>query len=281
MTKRQYRPTTRRAVLGGIGAASVTGIIGTASAKPGKGQGFPPRGRTEYSDPQSLGNGEIKAFHTEHPNGKWEYLGVEMTAEAATIDETEFDKPELVAIDFPGNTPFEWLGLNWMPGGHGPPDVYGVPHFDIHFYLNSQEEIAEIPWVNYPPGSDDPYDVDLADDQYPPGYFRTEAVVNGMGEHLFDANSHEWAEPGVASGEDFTETFVWGHWDGDLNFFEPMVTTEFFENLDQTVVNPISMPERMPEAGNYPTEYQMGHHQNRNAYTVVLKAFESFEASEQ
>jgi len=255
------------------------GVIGTATAEPGGGQGFPPRGRTEYTEPEPLGNGEVMAFYTEHPDENWQYIGVEMTAEAATIDETEYGEPDLVAIDFPGDTRFEWLGLNWMPEGHGPPDVYGVPHFDIHFYLDPEDRINEIPWINYPPGTGDPYESELADDQFPPGYFRTRAVVNSMGEHLFDANSHEWAEPGTPSGEDFTQSFVWGHWDGNLNFFEPMITTEFFEALDQTVVNSISMPERMPDAGNYPTEYQIAYHQNRDSYTVTLKTFEPFEAS--
>jgi len=67
MTKRQYLPTTRRAVLGGIGAAGITGVIGTAAANPGRGNGFPPQGLTVYSDPEPLGNGEVTAFYTEHP----------------------------------------------------------------------------------------------------------------------------------------------------------------------------------------------------------------------
>jgi len=74
---------------------------------------------------------------------------------------------DLIAIDFPGDTQFEWLGLNWMPRGHGPPEVYGVPHFDIHYYLNPQNEINGIKGVNFPPGEsdDDPYDVSIAADQ--------------------------------------------------------------------------------------------------------------------
>jgi len=209
-----------------------------------------------------------------------------MTAEAATIDEDKYGEMDLVAIDFPGDTQFEWLGLNWMPGGHGPPEVYGVPHFDIHFYLDPQEEIEGIPGINFPPGDDgnDPYEVPIAEDQFPPDYFRTNYVVPEMGEHLYDLNAPEWTkdeegEP-VPSGEEFTQNFVWGHYAGDLNFFEPMITTEFFEELDDTVVESISMPERMPEAGEYPTEYRMAYHQSRDAYTVTLKTFDSFEKSD-
>ena len=280
MNKNQYRGMTRRAVLGGMGTVGVSGFVGGATANPGNGYGFPPRGRTDYSDPEQLGDGEVKAFLADHPQDKWTYLGVEMTAEAATIDETEYPDRDLVSIEFPGDTQFEWLGLNWEPAGHGPPDVYGVPHFDIHFYLEPEDVINQIEPVNYPPGTGDPYAVELADDQFPPGYFRTRAVVANMGEHLFDATSHEWEAPGVPSGEQFTETFVWGHYDGDVNFFEPMITTEFFAGLEGTVTAPISMPERMPEAGEYPTEYRIAYHKNRDAYTVTLAAFESFEESE-
>jgi len=286
---------TRRTVLGGIGALGLGGVVGTAAANPGNGQGFPPKGRTEYSDPEPLGDGEVRTFLAEHPQGKWTYVGVELTAEAATIDEDEYDEMELVAIDFPGDTVFEWLGLNWMPDGHGPPEVYGVPHFDVHFYLDSKEEIGGIPPINFPPAGEDdeddeddePYEVPLADDQRPEGYFRTNYVVPAMGEHLFDLNAPEWEENDdggpVPSGEEFTHTHVWGHWDGNLNFYEPMITTELFKDLGDDgddVVESITTPDRMPEAGDYPTEYRIAHHRNRDAYTITLGAFEEFEESD-
>lgn len=286
MNKERCTPMTRRTVLGGVVTAGMSGFIGTATAEPGKGEGFPPLGRTEYTEPEPLGDGEVKAFITDHPQSKCQYIGMEMTAEAATIDENEYNKPDLVAIDFPGDTQFEWLGLNWMPGGHGPPEVYGVPHFDIHYYLDPQNAIKKISGVNFPPGDsdDNDYDTEIAPDQFPPDYFRTNYVVPEMGEHLYDLNAPEWRKDDDGnprpSGEDFTQTFVWGHWGGNLHFFEPMITTEFFERLDDTVVDPISMPGRMTEAGKYPTEYQIAYHQNQDAYTVTLKTFESFEESE-
>ncbi len=279
--------TNRRTALIGIGAAALGGTVGTVAGSPGDGQGFPPRGRTEYIEPETLGDGEVRTFLSRHPNDRWTYLGMEMTAAAATIDEEEYDEPALVAIDFPGETPFEWLGLNWMPEGHGPPDVYGVPHFDIHYYLDSQEEIEGIEGVNFPPdeSDDDPYTKPIAEDQVPPDYFRTNYVVPEMGEHLYDLNAPEWTEDEdgepVPSDEEFTRTFVWGHYDGDLNFFEPMITTAFFEDLEGTEHEAISMPDRLPEAGEYPTEYRVAYHRNRDAYTVTLTAFEAFEESEE
>lgn len=282
MTEDNLTSTTRRTFLAGVGGAGIYGTVGSAAAVPGRGSGFPPRGRTEYGESAPMGAGEVTPFVAEHPNGKWTAVGVELSAAAATIDETEYDEMQHAAIDFPGETVFEFLGLDWMPEGHGPPAVYGVPHFDVHFYLDSQAEVAEIPPVNYPPyaSTDDPYDVALTADQVPEGYFRTNYVVPAMGEHYFDATAPEWSAPGEPSGEDFTHTFVWGHWDGDLTFFEPMVTTEFLGSLDGVVTESITTPDRMPEAGAYPTEYSVAYHRNRDAYTITLGAFEPFEASE-
>jgi hypothetical protein len=34
-----------------------------------------------------------------------------------------------------GAPPFEFVELDWNPGGHEPPGIYDEPHFDFHFYL--------------------------------------------------------------------------------------------------------------------------------------------------
>ncbi len=31
-------------------------------------------------------------------------------------------------------SPIKTLSFNWNPIGHGPADVYTVPHFDVNFY---------------------------------------------------------------------------------------------------------------------------------------------------
>jgi hypothetical protein len=37
--------------------------------------------------------------------------------------------------------PFKWALLNWNPYGHIPLGVFGVPHFDVHFYIEPTENI--------------------------------------------------------------------------------------------------------------------------------------------
>lgn len=278
-TQSHSRPC-RRAFLSGLGAAGVGAVVAsTATARSSRG-GFPPERHTEWSEPAALGDGEVRTFETVAPSGKPLFAGVELTESAATMDADEFAAADLVALEFPGETVFEWLGLNWGPDGHGPPGVYDVPHHDIHFYLDPREQIEAIPGVGFPPyESDEVYDEPIAEDQIPPEYFRTNYVVPQMGEHLFDASAPEWAGPGEPSGEPFTHTHVWGHWDGDLNFYEPMITTEFFAGLEGDVTTPIAVPDRMPAAGYYPTAYTISYHGNDGTYTVALESFQPFEAS--
>ena len=30
---------------------------------------------------------------------------------------------------------FDHAELGWNPNGHEPPQLYGIPHFDVHFYM--------------------------------------------------------------------------------------------------------------------------------------------------
>jgi len=41
-------------------------------------------------------------------------------------------------------TPFNHVGMHWNPNGHEPEKIYGVPHFDFHFYSSTPEEVMEI-----------------------------------------------------------------------------------------------------------------------------------------
>jgi len=36
--------------------------------------------------------------------------------------------------------PYDHVGFDWNPKGHDPMTIYGVPHFDVHFYVLSQDE---------------------------------------------------------------------------------------------------------------------------------------------
>lgn len=131
--------------------------------------------------------------------------------------------PELGQTDLP----FKWLGLNWNPRGHHPPKVYDLPHFDVHFYMADRGIIESIR-----PGSCGEF-VDcedferartpLADRYIPAGHADVGAVVVGMGNHLINTAAQEFSKP----PQRFTHTLIYGTYDGQMIFIEPMVTREF------------------------------------------------------
>src|SRR5579885_790159 len=58
----------------------------------------------------------------EKPNGEWEYV---------------------LAMPSGPKTGFDHISVDWNPHGHPPPKIYGVPHFDFHFYaITSAQQMA-------------------------------------------------------------------------------------------------------------------------------------------
>ena len=73
------------------------------------------------------------------------------------------------------------------------------------------------------------------------------AAVNDMGNHLIDSKSPELA-PG---GPPFTHTFIFGAYDGQITFYEPMITLAYLESRPDTCV-PIKQPQAWATEGHYP-----------------------------
>lgn len=167
-------------------------------------------------------------------------------------------------------TPFEFVGVWWNPDGHPPEGVYDVPHFDFHFYHVAESDVDDIEGSPLFGGSDVPTPV--APDQYPAGYFPDHSVVPEMGLHWFDSSAPEW------SGGSFSHTNIYGSYDGDLIFVEPMITKEFLEGMAEceSVTTEIATPERFPEAGQYPTAYSISH-PDSDTFEVALESFEEFD----
>ncbi len=185
--------------------------------------------------------------------------------------------------DFRANadTPLEYVLANWNPMGHMPPGVYDKPHFDVHFYMNPNEErLAIRPGPcnvlvhcdDYPKGKDLP-----ADRYLHPDFEDLDAVEPAMGNHLADLTSPEH------NGGDFTHTFIYGVWDDEVTFYEPMVTHDWYSGLVDGSVeegcHEIKQPDAWKESGWYPTEYCMRYRENRKELTTTLEAFEYRQAA--
>jgi hypothetical protein len=165
--------------------------------------------------------------------------------------------------------PFRWISVNWNPAGHHN-TPYVQPHFDFHFNAVDRSRVEAIA-----PGRCG----ELADcgdfkratrpvpAQYlPSGYIDVGAVVPRMGNHLLDSQS-----PELKDSLPFTTTFIYGAYEGELIFWEPMITLDFLQKTQDACME-IQQPKAFRQAGYYPTQYCV--RQDREGQrTVSLEGF--------
>lgn len=173
--------------------------------------------------------------------------------------------------------PFKWAGLNWNAHGHIPPGVYDVPHFDVHFYMEPIEKIFAIE-----PGTCGPENVrcdqfKLATRPLPSNYMHADftnvnAVAPAMGNHLVDLTSPEF------NGKKFTQTWIYGVYDGRVTFYEEMLTREYLLGRP-TACFPLKSPPAVGVRGYYPTQHCIRYLPQSNEYTVSMENFVLREAS--
>lgn len=263
----------------------------------------------ELSDPLPMGDGEVRVFGAVADNGY--PLGMGISFDGAVFNnapqeesdgswdvadaegnviwpccghELDFDVPDNIAAA----TAFEHIVVNWNPQGHPPPHVYTVPHFDFHFYTMSRDDreaieppsamdmcndnVYEIPAVPLDCNQLDKAMAPLPADQQPPAHTTVGAVEPAMGNHMVDLSSPEF------NGGDFTHTFIFGSWDGELTFWEPMITKDFLMSVQHQCFR-FDNPEAAPEAGWYPGKYCVEYNPGHDQYTVTLREFEWLTAS--
>jgi hypothetical protein len=173
--------------------------------------------------------------------------------------------------------PFKWVGLNWNPHGHIPPGVYDLPHFDVHFFIEPIEKVFAVE-----PGACGPEFVrcdqfELATKPLPPNYMHPDfknlgAVAPAMGNHLIDQTSPEF------NGKKFTQTWIYGVYDGRVTFFEEMVTRDYL--LSQpTACFPLKSPPAVGVRGYYPSQSCIRYNSQTQEYTVSMEGFALREAS--
>lgn len=103
--------------------------------------------------------------------------------------------------------------IDWNPAGHEPPGVYDVPHFDFHFYFISKERVSAIDCSDRTP---------IPANLIPEGYVlppldAPTACVPKMGVHAVPLQD-------LGPDQTFVETPIYGYYEGQLIFFEPMIT---------------------------------------------------------
>lgn len=215
-----------------------------------------------------LGNGVARAF-IQLENGKPDEVGVELSEAALTGLPPGGDHvANAFVLDMPSTnaSPFEHVLLNWNPAGHEPPGIYDIPHFDFHFYLTpSSARMAIMPTdpefhtkaAKYP-----------AQQFIPAGYISpAPEAVPMMGVHWIDPTSPE------LNGQIFTRTFIYGSWNGDITFLEPMITKAFIESKPNSTFS-IPIAARYAVPGYYPESYQVRFNATTGRHEIVLTGLE-------
>lgn len=213
----------------------------------------------------AMGNGQANAWLTVDAQGNPASLG--FTLSKGALDQLPTALP---ATDFmlalPNEavqkTPFKHIMIGWNPMGHEPDGIYNVPHFDTHFYMMPMNLVMQIPPYAQNPAA---FDNQPAAAYLPVGYVKGPGGVPGMGAHWTDVSSPEFR------GEPFTETFVYGSYDGHVTFWEPMIAMSYLKT-NPTLDKAIKQPAQYEQPGFYPTRYSIQAKAD-GSYEVALNQF--------
>lgn len=285
-------------------AAALMLALAAACSDPADTTGPNTAGRRNYGPAQSIGNGTVRTYivlDENNPQVPVE-IGVAMsesamenlpTAVAAAAPGHEAHANMAMAmnmflLDLPAQnpTPYQFVQFDWNPAGHEPPGVYDLPHFDFHFYTvpvdvrnaivptDPQYETKAALYPAEPFRA--PFYIDAAT---PAGITPGAATVPLMGLHWLDVRSPELQ--GMAGHPEafkpFTKTFIYGSWNGEFIFDEPMITKAYILEkktaTDPAVrdeIIPVSTPSQRQRPGYYPNAYRIMYDPDAKEYRVAL-----------
>ncbi len=216
-----------------------------------------------------IGNGAAWAWVERDAKGAPVRIGVTFTETALSGLPAEPPSPEQENWEHPlplparaAVPPFTHITMNWNPRGHIPPGIYDVPHFDFHFYTIDPEQREKITCkgadyekcFNKPDAKYLPQDYIL-----PPG-----TEFPKMGVHWIDPSSPEFNK------QPFTKTFIYGSYDGQVAFLEPMATMSYLATKPH-IAETVKPPAEYQRHGHYPAAYSLKYDPARKEYTVALE----------
>ena len=193
-------------------------------------------------------------------------------------------------LELPSRNPtrYTFVQFGWNPQGHEPPGVWDTPHFDFHFYtvgidvrnaiVPSDPKFSEKA-ARYP-----------AKELVPPFYLdaataarRTpaEMTVPEMGTHWFDVRTPEVQKlTGKPEAyRPFTTTYIYGTWNGEFIFAEPMITRAYLlskraakdaAGRDTVIAVPAA---GFPRSGSYAQAYRITFDEKAREYRIALTQF--------
>jgi len=255
------------------GAASTVLDVASPSADIGSWVAEPHRGDLHYGAPVPVGKGVARTFVVVADDGSTE-LGVALSADVmeglpANGDPSGVVMPDGLStfgyeLPMPRVNPtaYRHVMLDWNPGGHKPPGIYDVAHFDFHFYLIDRATRLGIDPAlpDFAERATRLPDPSLIPDRY---FLPMPEPVPAMGVHWLDAAAPE------LNGGIFSTTMLFGSWDGELVFAEPMITNDFLISKPALTFE-IPSASKAPASGPLPKSYTVRWVPDAQEYRVSL-----------
>ncbi|HEY9228770.1 MAG TPA: DUF5602 domain-containing protein [Gemmatimonadaceae bacterium] len=255
----------------------------------------------KYGPAQTIGNGTVRTYIVldDQDNRIPREVGVALSESAmetlpaaVTAGMGHENMPMMnmhmfeLALPAGNPTQYKFVQFDWNPVGHEPAGVYDAPHFDFHFYtISAAEKNAIVPTdpqyatkaAKYPAEEfRAPFYIDAATPaQAPPAA----VTVPQMGLHWLDIRSPELQ--GMAGHPEnfkpFTKTYIYGSWDGQFIFDEPMITQAYLlakktatDSAVRDEIIPVSTPKKRQIAGFFPEAYRITYDAKAKEYRVAV-----------
>lgn len=247
-------------VFSGCQQESLPGPDGLTNSAAAKAHRNEMRINTYYGPAQPFNGGVVRAMVSMNEDGEPTQVGVKISAKV--LEEVEALESEVLTLQFPNKAaglPFNHVDLNWNMHGHEPDFLYAVPHFDAHFYMVSEEYKMGI--TDLEKAADYPDPQYVPEGYQPPPPFLPVQLVPQMGVH--------WTK--ITEAPPFTHTFIFGSYDDEFIFYEPMFTVAYLRNGADGELFPIAEPDVYQHPGYYyPTNYSLDYDEVKKEYTIIL-----------
>jgi hypothetical protein len=244
----------------------------------------------------SLGEGFLQSVYRRAPDGSPQMVGVTISERAMQTLPTKPRHDANTCFDFNGDDtidsiaecaggtervlwlprikglPFQWMLVNWQSFGHGPPHVFDLPHFDLHYFIQDYEARN---LIRTGPCGLVMNCKDLARSQlpvperfHPPG-FDGPGASGRMGNHIANTRAPPY------TGEPLTQAFAYGTYGGHISFWEPVLSTAWLTaEKPRSSCLTIAWAPEVELSGYYPHKTCAAYRRAESDYLLSLEGFE-------
>jgi hypothetical protein len=210
-----------------------------------------------------LGDGTVHAFAETDTDGRATRIGIAMTEEAVASLAHDMVFVTVPLPEAARTAGYDHVSLDWMPHGHAPEGLFGAPHFDVHFYLTTEAERLAIDPADplyMEKAGNRPDAAFMPADYAPPPQLDP---IPAMGEHWLDST-----DP-IFAGAPFEAVLIYGAWNGETTFVEPMVTRDLLTSR-RDFGGEVAQPEKVAREVSLPGAWSVSF--EADAHVVSIDA---------